>query len=466
MDLFDQAAEREAASQAPLAERMRPRELSELLGQDQLLAPGRILRQAIERDQLLSVILWGPPGTGKTSLARLVARHTASEFVPFSAVLGGVKEIREIVALAERRWKTERRRTILFVDEIHRFNKAQQDAFLPHLEKGTVALIGATTENPGFELTGALLSRCRVLTLRPLADEEIARLLTQALERDAVLSALALRVAPEALDALAHGAFGDARRALGALEAAALAAGRGGEITIERAAEALAKPVLRHDKAGDAHYDVVSAFIKSMRGSDPDAALHYLARMLDAGEEPRFILRRLVIFASEDVGNADPRALGLAIDALQAFELVGLPEGELAISQAVCYLASAQKSNTALTALAAARVDIATHGALPVPLALRNAPTRLAKEQGHGRGYRYPHDHPGHFVADEYLPEALRGHRYYEPSQSGLERQIGERLATLRGLRSKSEGSGPAAAARRPAEPSSSLAKGSSPEDG
>jgi putative ATPase len=432
LDLFDKAAERDSAQNAPLAERMRPQELEEILGQDHLLAQGRLLKQAIERDQILSLILWGPPGSGKTTLARVVAKHTRSEFVPFSAVLGGVKEVREIVAAAETRWKERRVRTVLFVDEIHRFNKAQQDAFLPHLERGTIALIGATTENPSFELTPALLSRCRVLTLRPIADEDVERLLRRALERDLQLRELRPTVAPEALQALAQGAFGDARRALTALEAAALAVGPGGDISPERAAEALARPVLRHDKSGDSHYDLASALIKSMRGSDPDAALYYCARLLEAGEDPRFVLRRLVIFASEDIGNADPGALSLAVNALHAFQLVGLPEGTLAISQAVCYLASAPKSNSAKNAYAAARADVEERGPLRVPLNIRNAPTGLLKELGHGQGYRYPHDFEGHHVAEEYLPEELRGRRYYEPSQSGLEREIGQRLGAWR----------------------------------
>jgi len=434
LDLFDKAAEQDSAKQAPLAERVRPATLEAILGQDHLLADGRLLRQAIQRDQVLSLILWGPPGSGKTTLARVVAKHTKSEFVPFSAVLGGVKEVREIVAAAEARWKERRVRTVLFVDEIHRFNKAQQDAFLPHLEKGTIALIGATTENPSFELTAALLSRCRVLTLRPIADEDLEKLLRRALERDPQLRELHPNVTPEALVALAEGAFGDARRALTALEAAALSVGPGGDVTIERAAEALAKPVLRHDKGGDSHYDLASALIKSLRGSDPDAALYYCVRLLEAGEDPRFVLRRLVIFASEDIGNADPRALSLAVNALHAFQLVGMPEGHLAISQTVCYLACAQKSNTALTAYAAARADVEAHGPLRVPLHIRNAPTGLMKSLGHGEGYQYPHDFEGHHLAEEYLPEELRGRHYYEPSQSGLEREIGQRLAGWRAV--------------------------------
>jgi putative ATPase len=432
LDLFDRAAERDAASAAPLAERVRPATLEEILGQEALLGEGRLLRKAIARDELPSLILWGPPGSGKTTLARVVARTTRAEFVPFSAVLGGVKEVREIVAAAERRFTERRLRTVLFVDEIHRFNKGQQDAFLPHLERGTLTLIGATTENPSFELTAALLSRCRVLTLRPLGDDDVERVLRRALERDEKLRSLGAHVSAEAVAALARGAFGDARRALTALEAAVLAAGPGGDIGEAQAQEALARPALRHDKSGDSHYDLASALIKSLRGSDPDAALYYCARLLEAGEEPRFVLRRLVIFAAEDIGNADPRALGVAVDALNACELVGMPEGHLPISQAVCYLACAPKSNSALTAYAAARADVEAHGPLPVPLHIRNAPTRLMKELGHGKGYAYPHEAEGHHVPVEYLPDALRGRRYYEPSKMGAEREMGERLAAWR----------------------------------
>ena len=428
---------------APLAERMRPRTLDEIVGQRHLLGPTHLLRRAIERDEVPSMILWGPPGSGKTTLARVIAEATRSTFVPFSAVLGGVAEVRAIIAEAEERRRRGGGRTLLFVDEIHRFNKAQQDAFLPHVERGTVTLIGATTENPSFALNSALLSRARVYVLQALSEDDLHELLQRALGDEARgLGALRLGADPEAIRHLAQAAFGDARRALSALEVAAASAAARADRTIALAdaEEAIARKSLLYDKAGEQHYDVVSAFIKSMRGSDPDAALYYAARMLEAGEDPRFVVRRMVIFAAEDVGLADPRALSVAIDCQQAFEFVGWPEGWIPIAMAICYLAAAPKSNASYKAYQAAKADVLARGPLPVPMRLRNAPTGLMKNQGYGRGYRYPHDFPGHHVPETYLPDELAGRTYFEPSDQGLERQIGERVRALRAAVARAQG--------------------------
>jgi putative ATPase len=428
MDLFEHASQKDAATLAPLAERMRPTRLEEFVGQEHLTGEGRFLRRAIQQDQVPSLILWGPPGTGKTTLAHVIAHSTGAAFESLSAVLSGVKDIRETVARAQERWRLHRQRTILFVDEIHRFNKAQQDALLPHVEKGTVTLIGATTENPSFEVNAALLSRARVVTLRGLEEEELVALLRRAVEDPRGLGGK-VEVDDEALAFIVQASGGDARRALTALEAAA--AHGGTRVDKASAEEALQHKALLYDKGGEEHYNVVSAFIKSMRGSDVDAALYWMTRMLEAGEDPVFIFRRMVIFASEDIGNADPRALGVAVDALRAFELVGLPEGTLPLTQAVTYLALAPKSNAVLTAYAAARTAVTEGGPLPVPLHLRNAPTKLMKSLGYGAGYKYPHNFEGNYVPEDYLPETLRGRRFYQPTHNGLERELSERYEEI-----------------------------------
>ena len=430
MDLFDKAAEADSAMRAPLAERMRPRTLDEFVGQEHLTAKGRLLEKAIQIDQIPSMIFWGPPGTGKTTLARVIAQSTGAHFTSVSAVLAGVKELREIMGEAEERWKLHRKRTLLFVDEIHRFNKSQQDALLPHVEKGTVTLLGATTENPSFEVNAALLSRMRVVTLRGLEEDELKVVLQRAIDDPRGLNGK-VTVEDAALTFLAQVAAGDARRALTALEVASQQGGA--RIDRKTAEEAVQQRTLLYDQSGEEHFNVVSAFIKSMRGSDPDAAVYWMARMLEAGEDVRFVLRRMVIFASEDVGNADPQALQVAIAALHAVELVGLPEGSLPMTQAVTYLAMAPKANTALTTWAAAREAVTKHGALPVPMHLRNAPTKLMKSLGYGGGYQYPHHFEGHVVPGEsYLPEGLRGERFFRPSDSGDEKTQGERLEKWR----------------------------------
>ncbi len=428
MDLFQKSAEKRRTHQ-PLAERMRPQSLAELVGQGHLLAPGRLLGQLAPGRTLPSLILWGPPGSGKTTLARLLGEAVRAHLIALSAVTSGVKEVREVVAEAATRRDQYGHRTLLFIDEIHRFSKAQQDALLPHVEAGTVTLVGATTENPSFGVIAALLSRCRVVRLEPLADDQLAALARRALtDRDRGLGALEVTIADEPLAHLVDRAAGDARRMYGILEVAAQLAGAGAAITDAHLDEASQQKTLTYDRSGDEHYGVVSAFIKSMRGSDPDAAVYWMTRMLEAGEDPRFVIRRMVIFASEDVGNADPQALVVAVAALQAYELVGLPEGVLPLTQAVVYLATAPKSNTALTSYAAARKAVRERGALPVPPELRPASTELARKMGHGEGYRYPHDFEGAYVPADYLPEALRGERFYQPTDSGYEAELRARL--------------------------------------
>jgi putative ATPase len=415
----------------PLADRLRPKTLDEIVGQDEAVGPGSFLRMAIERDAIPSLLLWGPPGSGKTTLARVIAGRTKAAYEPFSAVLGGVKQVREIVARAAERRRLNTRRTILFTDEIHRFNKAQQDAFLPHVEDGTLILIGATTENPSFALNAALLSRCRVVRLEALSEESLVSVLERAVTGGG-LGDEQPEVEEGVLAALAKAADGDARRALGLLEQATAHATRAeSALTLTLALEALSAPALRHDKSGDAHYDVTSALIKSLRGSDPDAALYYMARMIEAGDDPLFLCRRMVIFASEDIGNADPRALSVALDCMQATRMIGMPEARIVMGQACTYLATAPKSNAAYEGINAAIAAVRDTGSLAVPSHLRNAPTELMKSMGHGLGYRYPHDHGG-WVPAHYLPDSLRGVTFYMPKDAGYERHIAERLTGWR----------------------------------
>ena len=424
-NLFD----RLVATDAPLAERMRPQRIADVLGQNELLGPGTLLRRLIVADRLPSMVLWGPPGTGKTALARVLAQETQAFFEPFSAVLGGVPELRKVLQAAKER-RRRGQRTLLFVDEIHRFNKNQQDALLPYVEDGTVTLVGATTENPSFAVNAALLSRARVFQLQPLNDEALRQVIERALANSERGLAGRAQLTEDAMAALIAGASGDARRALTTLEAIA---SDQTSIDTEHVVAAYGSRTLLHDKSGDAHYDVVSAFIKSMRGTDPDASLYWMFRLLEAGEDPRFVLRRMIIFASEDIGNADPRALQLAIAADHAFHRLGMPEARHSLSQCCLYLAAAPKSNASYEAFEAARRDIQEHGALAVPMKLRNAPTELMKSAGHGEGYRYPHDEDGYAASQTYLPEQLLGRRYYHPRNSGLEARIRDRLAFLRG---------------------------------
>jgi putative ATPase len=439
MSLFDTAPPQKPAlpRQTPLAERMRPRTLDEYSGQRHLLDPDKPLFLAIARDDPASMIFWGPPGVGKTTLAKIIAHQTQASFIEFSAVLSGIKEIKQVMVDAEKAAQFGSR-TILFVDEIHRFNKAQQDAFLPYVERGTIRLIGATTENPSFEINAALLSRCRVYTLRALEDADLLALLRRALtDPERGLGAQHLQAEDAALTAIAAHSSGDARAALNALEVAAqLAAGRGQTtLTQPLVAEALQRRVLLYDKKGEQHYDLISALHKSVRNSDPDAALYWLARMLEAGEDPMYCARRIIRIAVEDIGLAAPEALNLCLSAKDAIHFLGYPEGDLALAQAVVYLALAPKSNAVYTAWAAVLSDIQTTKAEPVPLHLRNAPTRLMKELDYGKGYQYAHDEEGRVADMECLPPSLANRRYYQPTGEGRERQLAQRMEEIARIR-------------------------------
>jgi putative ATPase len=442
MSLFDDPPpSATGGAPAPLAERMRPRTLDEFVGQAALIAPGRPLRLAIERDQLQSIILWGPPGTGKTTLARLIASVTRAHFISFSAVLSGIKEIRTVMTEAEEARRRLGRRTILFIDEIHRFNKAQQDAFLPRVEAGDIVLIGATTENPSFEVNSALLSRSKVYVLKALGVEDVVTILRRTLQdRERGLGALDVAADDEALAGIARYANGDARVALNMLETAAAAASTTHRIDATLVAELAQNRALLYDKSGEEHYNLISALHKSMRNSDPDAAVYWLARMIEAGEDPLYIARRLVRFASEDIGNADPRALSIAIAAKDAVHFVGMPEGNTALAQAAIYMAVAAKSNAVYRAYLEAAEAASKEIAEPVPLHLRNAPTRLMKQLDYGKGYRYAHDEAEGVAADMVcLPPAHEGRRFYEPTDRGLEAEIRKKVEELRRKRATPE---------------------------
>lgn len=434
MELFDKFAKEVGREATPLADRLRPQGLEYFVGQAHLMSPGKPLYEAIKRQDIISMLLWGPPGVGKTTLARIMVRSVRADFYSLSAVTSGVAEVRKVIdkAVANRRLG---KRTILFIDEIHRFNKAQQDALLHSVEDGTITLIGATTENPSFEVIAPLLSRCQTYVLNPLSEEELGQILDRALHHDELLKAMDVKLKDNARSVLLQLAAGDARAVLSGLELATKMAVPNAagvrEVSAELISEAVQKKPAQYDRQGDIHYDTVSAFIKSVRGSDPNAALHYLARMIEAGEDPKFIARRLIILASEDIGNADPQALVIATSAFTAITYIGMPEGALVLAQATTYLASTCKSNASYKALQTARADLAQKALAPIPLSLRNPATPLMKKEGYGAGYQYPHDFPGNFVDQDYLPENLTEALYYVPADSGEEKKFRQRLASL-----------------------------------
>jgi len=433
MDMFEQKAEEQKGQQAPLATRMRPASFHEFVGQSHVIGEGRVLRKAIEADRVPSIVLWGPPGSGKTTLAYVIASSTDSHFSMVSAVNAGVADLRRIIEESQERHRIYHQKTILFIDEIHRFNKAQQDAILPYIEDGTVTLIGATTENPSFEVTSPLLSRCQVFTLNSLVDDEIRVIILRAL-RDKLkgLGALNVELVPDAVDHLITMSKGDARIALNALEMASLSTPPDAKgkrnISLSTIEDAVQNPVLRYDRAGDQHFDAISALHKSMRGSDPDASLYWLARMLEVGEDPLYIARRMVRFASEDIGMADPQALVIAMAAQQAVHFIGMPEGNLALAEAVVYLATAPKSNSLYEAYSRVQEELKQGADDTVPLHLRNPVTPLMRQEGYGEGYKYAHDYPEHFVDQQNLPDSLQGKQFYSPGEQGYEKQVTSRL--------------------------------------